>query len=129
MADVAAKLGLKPGVPARLVDVPPSLAPHFAGIVADAEQPEVVVGFVHRIADVPGVLDRLLPLYRRGGRLWIAYPKLSGAHASDISRDRGWEPLAAAGLLAVTQVAIDADWSALRWRWRDEIRSITRRNA
>ena len=129
MADILAKLGLKPGVPARLLDVPGALAPHFAGVAADTESPEVVLGFVARVADVAPLIARLLPLYARGGRLWIAYPKLSGAHASDISRDRGWEPLTDAGLLPVTQIAIDTDWSALRWRWRDEIKSITRRNA
>ncbi|MAF63879.1 MULTISPECIES: hypothetical protein [Pseudomonadota] len=45
---------------------------------------------------------------------------------SDITRDDGWESLAAQDLLPVTQVAIDNDWSALRFRYRDEIARLTR---
>ena len=73
------------------------------------------------------VLAAVLPSYGRGGRLWFAYPKKSGARASDISRDTGWAPLLEAGLLPVTQVALDADWSALRFRFRDEVPTLTRK--
>jgi hypothetical protein len=66
--------------------------------------------------------------YRPGGHLWIAYPKKSGAIRSDLTRDHGWEPIAAVGLLAVTQVALNADWSALRFRYRDEIKQLLQRS-
>ena len=72
-------------------------------------------------------LDQALPHYREGRALWFAYPKKTGAIRTDLSRDHGWEPLAERGLLAVTQVAIDATWSALRFRRRAEIRTLTRR--
>ena len=36
--------------------------------------------------------------------------------ASDLTRDEGWAPIVAAGLRPVTQIAIDAIWSAVRWR-------------
>ena len=58
--------------------------------------------------------------------MWFAYPKKSGTIASDITRDDGWDLLAAHDLLPVTQVAIDSDWSALRFRYRDEIKKLTR---
>ena len=63
----------------------------------------------------------------RGKKLWFAYPKKTGAIQTDITRDHGWAPLAAADLLPVTQVAIDATWSALRFRYRDEIPTLTRK--
>ncbi len=51
------------------------------------------------------------------GKLWMAYPKgTSKSLTSDINRDRGWEPIAEAGFRAVSQVAVDNDWSALRFR-------------
>jgi hypothetical protein len=49
--------------------------------------------------------------------LWFAYPKgTSRKYSCDFSRDHGWDVLHAAGFDTVRQVAIDADWSALRFR-------------
>ena len=49
--------------------------------------------------------------------LWFAYPKGSSKnYQCDFNRDSGWEPMADIGLRPVRQVAIDADWSALRFR-------------
>ncbi len=49
--------------------------------------------------------------------LWFAYPKGSSKRLqSDISRDRGWEALQRLGFETVRLVAIDEDWSALRFR-------------
>jgi hypothetical protein len=89
----------------------------------------LLLGFAARSADVAVLLGALLPRYARGGRLWLAYPKKSGAIRSDLSRDRGWESLAPYDLHPVTQVALDATWSALRFRFRDEIRTLTRQGA
>ena len=60
--------------------------------------------------------------------IWFAYPKRSsGNYDTDISRDYGWGPLGELGLEPVRQVAIDEDWSALRFREVDHIRTMTRR--
>lgn len=49
--------------------------------------------------------------------VWFAHPKqTSKDYTADIHRDRGWDTLAARGLASVRQVAIDDDWSALRFR-------------
>jgi hypothetical protein len=49
--------------------------------------------------------------------LWFAYPKgTSRKYHCDFSRDHGWDALARAGFDTVRQVAIDEDWSALRFR-------------
>ena len=49
--------------------------------------------------------------------LWFAYPKgTSKRVAGEINRDTGWEPLLSAGFETVRLVAIDEDWSALRFR-------------
>ncbi|HXC10191.1 MAG TPA: hypothetical protein VNV61_14765 [Steroidobacteraceae bacterium] len=49
--------------------------------------------------------------------LWFAYPKgTSKRYTSDINRDKGWDVLRAADFDCVRQVAIDDDWSALRFR-------------
>ncbi|HVH47549.1 MAG TPA: hypothetical protein VM925_34675 [Labilithrix sp.] len=48
--------------------------------------------------------------------LWIAYPKTTSGRKTDLTRDVGWEAMERAGLRAVTQVAVDETWSALRFR-------------
>ena len=51
------------------------------------------------------------------GKLWMAYPKRSSRrYKTDINRDRGWEIVTETGFRPVSQVAIDDDWSALRFR-------------
>lgn len=65
--------------------------------------------------------------YRRGQHLWVAYPKKSSKIKTDIDRDHGWEPIRAQDLHAVTQVSVSPTWSALRLRYRDEIRSFSRK--
>lgn len=59
--------------------------------------------------------------------LWIAYPKsASKRYKCDFNRDTGWKALGNAGFEPVRQVAIDEDWSALRFRKVDYIKTMTR---
>jgi hypothetical protein len=49
--------------------------------------------------------------------LWFAYPKgTSKRYACEFNRDKGWGVLLGSGFDCVRQVAIDEDWSALRFR-------------
>jgi hypothetical protein len=49
--------------------------------------------------------------------LWFAYPKgTSTKYKCDFNRDSGWDILRQSGFDTVRQVAIDEDWSALRFR-------------
>ena len=55
--------------------------------------------------------------------LWIAYPKASSKrYACEFNRDSGWDVMRSAGFDSVRMVAIDADWSALRFRRAERIR-------
>lgn len=126
---VLEKLGLKAGESAAQLGCPADVE-QLAALPALAKvkgEPDVLIGFVKSAADVAGVLAKLQPRYARGKKLWFAYPKKTGAIKTDITRDQGWEALAAADLLPVTQVAIDDTWSALRFRYRDEIPTLTRK--
>jgi hypothetical protein len=51
------------------------------------------------------------------GVIWFCYPKASSKnYVCDINRDHGWQICEKLQLKAVRQVAIDEDWSALRYR-------------
>jgi hypothetical protein len=60
--------------------------------------------------------------------LWMVYPKgTSRKYHCEFNRDCGWPVLSAAGFEPVRMVAIDADWSALRFRRVDFIKTMTRK--
>lgn len=49
------------------------------------------------------------------GMLWMAYPKKSSKLYSDLTRDSGWSLIQDAGWVGVSLIAIDDDWSAMRY--------------
>ena len=60
------------------------------------------------------------------GMLWFCYPKKSSKkYTSDIDRDHGWKAINDAGFNGIRIVAIDNDWSALRFRNIKFIKSIS----
>jgi hypothetical protein len=62
--------------------------------------------------------------------IWIAYPKQSSKkYKCEFNRDTGWEVIGKLGFEPVKQVAIDEDWSALRFRRVEFIATLTRRNS
>ena len=59
--------------------------------------------------------------------MWFAYPKgTSKRYKSEINRDTGWQALGKSGFEPVRAVAIDEDWSALRFRRVEFIKTMTR---
>jgi len=59
--------------------------------------------------------------------LWFAYPKASSkTHRSEISRDSGWRAIGSKGFEPVRMIAIDQDWSAVRFRRVEYIKTMRR---
>jgi hypothetical protein len=59
--------------------------------------------------------------------IWVAYPKKSSKkYVCELDRDHGFEILGTVGFEGVRQVAIDADWSALRFRRVEYVAKMTR---
>ena len=59
--------------------------------------------------------------------VWFAYPKgTSQRYTCEFNRDTGWQALGDAGFEPVRMVAIDEDWSAVRFRRVEFIKSLTR---
>jgi hypothetical protein len=73
--------------------------------------------FVTRKDQVDRVSKSLAAKATGDAVVWFAYPKgTSKKLKCDFNRDNGWEVIRAAGFDTVRQVAIDEDWSALRFR-------------
>jgi hypothetical protein len=81
---------------------------------AGPDQAEIVLLFLADRAAFEAQLPPLAARLRPDAILWLAYPKLSSPLAGDLSRDVVHRLAAAHGLDTVSQIAVDADWSALR---------------
>jgi len=78
---------------------------------------DFIILFVSRVSEVDFLAPMALHNLLADGVIWFCYPKkTSKRYNSDISRDHGWKALNDSGLHGVRLVAIDADWSALRFR-------------
>ncbi len=76
-------------------------------------------------------VDALAPAMARKAEgdaiVWFAYPKGSSKkYRSQIDRDSGWEVFGREGFEPVRMVAIDEDWSAIRFRRVAFIKNMTR---
>jgi hypothetical protein len=59
--------------------------------------------------------------------VWFAYPKGSSKkYTSELKMGAGWPSMGKAGFEPVRMVAIDEDWSALRFRRVEYIKNLTR---
>ena len=75
------------------------------------------LAFAPMKADLLKAANALLPSVEEDGVLWFAYPKqTSKTYSSDLNRDSCWEALEPLALQPNRQIAIDDDWSALRFK-------------
>lgn len=108
---LAARLGFKPGLQVSVVDAPKGFSLGVPSVKHGRDGALVFV--MNRRA-----LERVLPKVERHatGALWFAYPKATSGLPTDLTRDDGWRVVEARGLRPVTQVSVDAVWTALRFR-------------
>ena len=88
---------------------------------------EFALGFACTESERDRISAKLVQAADGDAVVWLAYPKKSSKnYTCSFNRDSGWQVFGDAGFEGVRQVAIDEDWSALRFRRTDNIKSITR---
>jgi hypothetical protein len=88
------------------------------------------MAFVVTQAELEAASRKLAQACAGDAVLWMVYPKgTSRKYQCEFNRDCGWPTLAAAGFEPVRMVAVDEDWSALRFRRVEHIKNITRRRS
>lgn len=133
------KLQHRAGTPALVLWAPAEVEPSIgawedAGVAVHRRMrggSPFVLAFVRSRAEIDRSAARVASLL--GGDdplLWMAYPKKSSKrYRSDVGRDDSWQPLGDLGFEPVRQVAIDADWSAMRFRRTEKVATLTRSRA
>jgi hypothetical protein len=136
MGSVFQKLNLKAQREIVVFNVPASFEPELARLesVRILRNPKKPAGvqFALAFAMQQAELDRLSKILTADSEddvlLWFAYPKgTSKRYSCEFNRDTGWHIIRAAGFDSVRQVAIDEDWSALRFRRVEYIKASVRR--
>ncbi|HSU76196.1 MAG TPA: hypothetical protein VLI89_03950 [Burkholderiales bacterium] len=78
-------------------------------------KPGAKLVFVRTLAEVEAKAGPIIALAKADGIAWLAYPK-AGQLDTDLNRDILWRHMLKKGVQGVRQVAIDATWSAMRFR-------------
>lgn len=87
-----------------------------------------VMAFVKTKYEVDRTVFAIAPLLEGDAIFWMCYPKsTSKKYTCDFNRDTGWDIFGEFGMEGVRQVAIDEDWSALRFRKASYIKSMKRK--
>lgn len=135
MTPLFRKLNLKEHRSIAVLNAPESFEPELAALDGVAVSREVGTGaklgfgiaFVVTQKQLDEASTALATAADGDAVLWMAYPKsTSRRYRCEFNRDGGWNALGQAGFEAVRQVAIDQDWSALRFRRVEFIKSLTR---
>lgn len=130
MSPVFAKLNLKNQPEILVLDAPASFEPELATLgevrvrrdLAKAATVTFALVFVMRQQTLDALSAAVAGKAEGDALLWFAYPKkTSKRYACEFNRDTGWDVLRAHGFDTVRQVAIDEDWSALRFRRKEYI--------
>lgn len=98
--------------------------------VTDASDISFAMAFVTKQQEVDLLTQQFAEKIMGDGLLWMVYPKGSSKrYKCDFNRDTGWETLGKQGFEPVRMIAIDEDWSALRFRRAEYIKTMTRSSA
>jgi hypothetical protein len=91
------------------------------------EKTDFIIAFCTMQAEVDVVATEAAKKLVGDGLLWMVYPKgTSKKFKCDFNRDTGWVILGELGFEPVRMVAIDEDWSALRFRRVEFIKKMIR---
>jgi hypothetical protein len=129
MSPLFKKLNLGSQTEIHVLNAPASFEPELrklAGVNVKrtvAGKLRFALAFAITEAELDAVSTRLVKAADGDALLWMAFPKgTSRKFQCEFNRDSGWTVLNRAGFGPVRIVAIDDDWSALRFRRKEHIK-------
>ena len=120
---LAKKMKLKAGHAAMIINAPDKYLkeldplPTKVKISQKLENPvDWIQIFVKSKAELDILFPKVLKLFKPGTLLWISFPKGTSKIQTDLTRDAGWDVVAAANLKWVNLVSVNETWSAFAVR-------------
>jgi len=110
-----------------------AISKELTGVIADNEIDqrcpyEFIMIFVRSVSEISHFAPIVLHNLTADGILWFCYPKKnSKLYSSGPDRDHGWNALNDLGFHGIRMVAINDDWSAMRFRNIKYIKSTSGR--
>jgi hypothetical protein len=83
---------------------------------------DVVVAFVTSRSRIDALASDLASAITPDGMAWVAWPRRTAGHPSDVADQVAREVLLALGLVDVKIAMLNEDWSGLKFVWRRERR-------
>ncbi|MCU0433880.1 MAG: hypothetical protein MUC87_10540 [Bacteroidia bacterium] len=136
MDPIFKKLNIKTQPELIILNAPDSFRTHMEAMsditkirekLTGVKSADFALAFVTRQIEIDEIAPKLAQLLTGDAILWFAYPKgTSKRYKCDFNRDTGWKSVGDQGFEPVRMVAIDEDWSALRFRRVEHIKVLTR---
>jgi len=133
MTPLFTKLNLASNRVIHVLNAPESFEPELQALTDVSIERSVTgpvrfaLAFVKTLAEVESATASLTAAAEPDATIWMVYPKGSSKkYKCEFNRDTGWESLGKAGYEPVRMVAVDADWSALRFRQVGFVKTMKR---
>lgn len=130
------KLNFKGQKRILILNAPDSFDVHISSIsdtttiskkITENDRIEFAIAFITKQKEIEKMAKTIIPKMEGDAILWMCYPKGSSKkYSCDFNRDNGWEIMGEYNLESVRMVAIDEDWSALRFRKMEFIKNFNR---
>lgn len=134
MDPILKKMNFKPEMKIQIWNTPEEMTSFIQAwekegfLAKEGERPTFMLAFVYSKEDIDRYFEAMHALSPEDESLWVAYPKgTSKKYKVKINRDSGWTKVGELDYEAVRQIAINEDWSALRFRKLKYIKTLTRK--
>jgi hypothetical protein len=128
LEDSLQKLRYVKGLRSTLINAPKNIQEEFDNLnltssIDLSDKYQFTLLFVRNKADVDKLVKSTIDNIKHDSIFWISYPKGGSSIKTDINRDKLWELMKPFGYRPVSQVAIDKDWAAMRFRPTEKVGS------
>ncbi|MFT5884848.1 MAG: hypothetical protein ACI9IP_001305 [Arcticibacterium sp.] len=101
----------------------------YLGVRTEIDKSEIQFSliFCTKLSEIEQLAPKIIEHLVEDGLFWFAYPKKSSKkYNCAFNRDNGWQVLGDLGFEGVRMIAIDEDWSAVRFRRPEKMKELKR---